>query len=79
MDLKTARKLLGLSQAQLGKLAGLDGNAIYDLESKRNRRPAHEVVVKIVRALQRAGLAGITADDLFPVPDQPDQSEAAAS
>lgn len=76
MDIKTARKLAGLGQAKLAKLAGLDPNVIYDLESGRNKRPAHEIVVKIVRALQRNGLPGLTAEDLFPVPD--DQQAAAS-
>lgn len=71
MTLKDARRLAGLTQAQLAAAAGLRLTTISDLELGRNRRPAHEIVVKVVRALQRNGLAGVTTDDLFPVPDDP--------
>ena len=69
MTLKDARRLTGLSQQKLATLAGVDDTTIYDLEAGRNRRPAYETVVLIVRALQRNGLPGITTDELFPVPD----------
>lgn len=69
LDLRAARDLAGLSQSELARRAGLKTSAIFDLEAGRVRRPAHETVVRIVRALKAAGLAGITADQLFPVPD----------
>lgn len=75
MDLKEARRLTGLSQQRLAELAGVDDSTVFDLEAGRNRRPAYETVVKIVRALQRNGLPGITSDELFPVPE----SKAVAS
>lgn len=77
MNLKKARGLVGVSQGRLAEIAGLDAGAISDIECGRNKRPAHDVVVKIVRALQRAGLAGITADDIFPVPDHQSSQEVA--
>lgn len=70
MDLRKARQLAGINQGRLAELAGLDQGAISDIECGRNKRPAYEVVVKIIRGLKRAGLIGITADDVFPVPDE---------
>lgn len=77
MDLKEARRLTGLTQTRLAELAGLQQTTIYDLEAGRNRRPSHEAVTRIVRALQRSGLAGISAEELFPVPDD-ERTEASA-
>lgn len=69
LNLREARELAGLSQSELARRAGLKTSAIFDLESGRVKRPSHETVVLIVRALQTAGLAGITSDKLFPVPE----------
>lgn len=76
MSLKDARGLAGLTQKQLDELAGLRGGTVADIELGRNTRPAHEIVVRIIRALHRKGLGGITADLLFPVADddQPDDA-----
>lgn len=70
MTLRDARTLAGMTQEKLASLAGTTATTIYDIESGRNARPSHETVVRIVRALQRAGLVGITWDQLFPV-DEP--------
>lgn len=67
MTLEEARQLAGLSRAALAELAGTTGTTIYDIETGRNRRPSFDVVTRIVRALHRSGLRGITAEQLFPV------------
>lgn len=69
MTLKQARNLTGLSQRQLDSLAGVQPGTVSDIELGRNSRPAHDTVVRIIRALHRKGLVGVTADELFPVPD----------
>lgn len=67
MDIKEARRLTGLSQAQLDAAAGVRLGTTMDLESGRNKNPSHSTVVRIVRALHQRGLAGLTTEDLFPV------------
>lgn len=67
LGLRAARELAGLTQSELARRAGLKTSAIFDLENGRVKRPSHEAVVLIVRALKAAGLAGITDDQLFPV------------
>lgn len=69
MDLKDARLLTGLSQAQLDDIAGVRRGTTADIEQGRNVRPAHETVTRYVRAFRRKGLEGLTAEALFPVPD----------
>src|SRR5947208_3616649 len=77
MTLKQARELAGLSPAQLEKLAGVIRNTVYDLEAGRNRRPSHETVTRLVRALRRSGLTGVTAEQIFPI-DDPDANPSDA-
>lgn len=67
MTLIEARKIAGLTRQGLADKAGTTTTTIYDIEAGRNLRPSHETVVRIVRALNHQGLAGLTADDLFPV------------
>jgi transcriptional regulator with XRE-family HTH domain len=69
ISLKHARERADLSQRELERRAGLTKGVVNQIESGRNKRPAHEVVTKLVRALQRSGLAGITAEEVFPVQD----------
>lgn len=68
LTLKEARGLAGLSQLGLDDAASVPRGTTFDLESGRNRRPAYDTVVKLVRALQRAGLSGLAAEQVFPVP-----------
>lgn len=70
MSLSHARKLANVSQSELDRLAGLRKGTVQQLEAGRNKRPAYETVVRITRGLRKAGLAGITAEELFPVPDE---------
>lgn len=68
-ELQHARKLTGLSQGQLARAAGLASAVIVsDIEIGRNKRPAYDVVVRIVRALKANGMPGLEIEDLFPVP-----------
>jgi transcriptional regulator with XRE-family HTH domain len=76
MTLKQARELAGLSQAELDRRAGLATGTIHELESGRTESPSWERVVRIVRALRRAGLKGIDGEQLFPVPDRKVVSES---
>lgn len=77
MDLKQARELLGISQLELDREAGLSKGAVNDIEQGRNARPSFDTVVRIVRALRRRGLAGAEAEALFHV-SGPGDSEAAS-
>lgn len=76
MDLREARRLTKLSQLQLDELAGIPKGTVADLEQGRNKRPAFETVVRIVRAIRRRGLSGIEAEELFPVPDDSTADDA---
>lgn len=70
MTLKEARELVGLSQIELDRRAGLAQGTIHDLETGRVENPSFERVVHIVRALRRAGLKGVEAEQIFPVPEK---------
>jgi transcriptional regulator with XRE-family HTH domain len=72
MELKTARRIAGLTQQQLAEKAGVDDSLISLLElDKRNyRRVAYETVVQIARALN------VEPQELFPIPDSPTKAGA---
>ena len=63
MELRTARKIAGLTQLELATRAGVDHSLISLLESgKRDiQAVAYQTVVRIARAL------GVEPDELFPV------------
>lgn len=69
MTLEQARGLVKLNQTQLARAAGVTKFVISDIETGATRpeNVAHGTIVKIVRALQRAGLPGLTSEDIFPV------------
>ena len=77
MTLLEARKIAGLTRQALAEKASTTSTTIYDIEAGRNLRPSYETVTRIVRALQEHGLAGLKAEDLFPVSD--DESSKAVS
>jgi predicted transcriptional regulator len=77
MTLGQARDLLGLSKRRLDILAGVREGTVHQIESAKNRRPAYVTVVKIIRALRKAGLANISAEQIFPVADDEPASDAA--
>jgi transcriptional regulator with XRE-family HTH domain len=81
MTLKDARRLLGWSQTHLARRSGLSQQMISYLETGQIKRVAWVDVARLVVALQRAGLKGITADELFPVepavsPEQREKQDA---
>lgn len=67
MTLREARNLTGLSRDRLAALADTTTTTIYDIETGRVANPSYETVVRIVRALQRSGLSGLTIEQVFPV------------
>jgi DNA-binding XRE family transcriptional regulator len=70
MTLREAREALALTQHGLDKEADLPIGTTHDLESGRTKSPSHQTAIRITRALRRRGLAGITSEQLFPVPDE---------
>lgn len=70
MTLKDARELVGLSQAALERNAGLTSGTVHDIESGRNANPSYQTVASVVAALRDAGLKGLTAEALFPLPNR---------
>jgi predicted transcriptional regulator len=72
MTLEQARGLVKVSQRQLARSAGVGKDTVCGIETG-TVDPAnvpYATIVRLVRALQRLGLPGLTADDLFPVHDQ---------
>lgn len=78
MTVKEARDLAGLSQRALAELAGVKHSALADVEAGRVQKPSHEFVIRIVRALRKRGLEGITSEQLFPIPDSSDAADSSA-
>lgn len=70
MTLNEARRLTGLTQVALAEAAGCAPGDIVDLERGRNRRPAYELVMGIVRAFREHGMPGLIPEDLFPLNDE---------
>lgn len=64
MNLRLARRIADLTQAQLAEKAGVKLSAISDIETGRNRRPAWEVVKRLSDAL------GVAPHEIFPVSDK---------
>ena len=82
MELEQARKLLGWTQGKLaaeadkvaqraGEKAGtITGGTISDIELGRSLRPSYVLVMRIMQALHKGGLAGVKPEDIFPI-DEP--------
>jgi transcriptional regulator with XRE-family HTH domain len=72
LTLRQTRELVNASQKQLADAAGLDVNIVTRIEQGRAERLAHESVVRIVRALRRLGIPGVTDDQIveFHVPEE---------
>jgi transcriptional regulator with XRE-family HTH domain len=81
MNLLEARRLLGWSQRTLARRSGVSQQMISYLEIGHIKRVAWVDVARLVVALQRAGLKGSTAEELFPVepvvsPEQRENQDA---
>jgi transcriptional regulator with XRE-family HTH domain len=61
--------MAGLTQSQLADGAGTVVSTISDLERGGNENPGYALVMRIVATLQRSGLRGLRAEDVFPVSD----------
>lgn len=68
MNLRTARRLKDITQAQLADAAGVDPTTISDIERGKNTNPSWSVVKRISDAL------GVEPDEIFPL--SPPASEA---
>lgn len=64
MNLRTARRLKDITQAELARRAGLDQTTISDIERGRNRNPSLDSARRIAEAL------GCTVDEIFPAIQQ---------
>lgn len=78
LTLKQTRDLVQASQQGLADASGVASTLIAQIEQGRVKRPAHELVVKVVRGLRKLGMAGISADQIteFYVPEQQSEQEA---
>lgn len=70
MNLKEARQMLGWTLDRLAQEAGTTTSNIHGIEIGRNRNPGYVLVMRIVSALRRGGLAGLKPEDIFPVPER---------
>lgn len=61
MQLRTARKIARLTQAQLAACAGVKQETISQLENGRIKQVSYETVAKLARALN------VTVEELFPM------------
>lgn len=71
MDLKTAREAVGWTQQKLEAESGVVQQQISRLERGEIGRVSLHDTRRILRALHRAGLKGLTLDDVFPATDAP--------
>lgn len=70
MELKVARKIARLTQAELAAQSGVDQTLISKMELGKIRHPSYETVVRLARALN------VEPHELFPVADVPATDEA---
>lgn len=80
MTLKEARELADLTQRRLSELTDrkVKVSSISDVEVGRIQNPSHAFVVRVVRALHKAGMRGVTAEQIFPIDDSVSGDGAAA-
>lgn len=65
MTLKEARLALKLTQAELDRRAGVPRHTTHDIEQGNNGNPSWNIVRKLMAALHKAGLVGLTAEEIF--------------
>jgi transcriptional regulator with XRE-family HTH domain len=78
MTLSEARGLIGWTQTRLAREVGVSVSTINDLESGGNKNPGYRLVMNVIKALQRGGLAGITPENIFPVHKPSSKGKAVA-
>lgn len=66
MNLRAAREALGWTQQKLEAESGVVQQQISRLEKGEIGRVSLDDARKLLKALHRAGLKGLTSDDLFP-------------
>jgi transcriptional regulator with XRE-family HTH domain len=65
MNLKTARKIKGMTQEQLASQSGVDQTTISAIECGKSRNPSWETVSRIANTL------GVAPEEIFPVGNKP--------
>ena len=60
--------MVGWTQTELAEEAGTAISTISDLERGGNKNPGYALVMRIVAALRRGGLRGLSPEDVFPIP-----------
>jgi predicted transcriptional regulator len=74
--LRHYREVIGVTQQEVDRLGGLRPGTVQQIEAGRNKRPAYETVVGVVRGLRKAGLVNITAEQVFPMPEVTEEQVA---
>jgi DNA-binding XRE family transcriptional regulator len=67
MTLADARDMLGWTQTRLAREVGAPISTVHELETGANKNPGYALVMRVVKALQKGGLAGLEPEDIFPV------------
>jgi len=67
VTLTQARELVGWTQTRLAREASAAVSSINELEHGHNTNPGYQLAMRIVQALQRGGLAGVSVEAIFPV------------
>lgn len=70
MTVREARRALGWTQMELAATSGVDQRHISALELNKIDAVSYVTVAKIVRAFHKAGLKGLTAEELFPIEER---------
>lgn len=65
MSLPEARRLLGWTQQRLANESGCRLSTIASIECGGTKKPSFVTVMALVKAMQRGGLAGVSAEDIF--------------
>jgi transcriptional regulator with XRE-family HTH domain len=73
MTILQARKALAWSQQDLARRAGVPPITVSQMEAGQQKAWTYITTRRIAKAFQRAGLTGVTEEELFPLPDdEPD-------
>lgn len=61
MNLRTARRLKGITQKELEAMSGIDQTTISAIECGKNKNPSWTIVFRIAKAL------GVMPEEIFPL------------